>query len=869
MNKKSPPRKALSLLHLICKDRYIEQIEGDLFELFERESSHRKARWKFRWNLFGFFRPRYMKGVDDYQQLTPIAMIKNYIKVAIRTLIKQRSYAGINITGLAIGLASCLLIVMYITHEKSYDKFYPDLDRMYRVGVGTTGSYSPPMLAKVMKDEIRQVEVSTRIQGLWESYFEIGERSFIQDGAGFGDQNTFLVFDTEFVVGDAQTALQAPDNIVLTESLATKCFPDGAAMGKTIKVDGSNYKVAAIVKDPPKNTHFPYKFIAASLEPGHHNWTGNSVWTYAKLQQGTAEDEVNLRLQELYIKYAGPEMITFTGHESVEAWMAENPDRYYGFSMHRVDDIHLHKPNLSMGASGDYKNVIVFSLIAMFILIIACVNYINMATARSAVRSKEVGIRKAMGSYRSNIIMQFLVESLLITLVAVILAIVIATISLDYFNQLTGREFDMTDLFSVSNLLSIGGLLVIVGLLAGVYPAYIISGFSPLKALRGQMQQAGRKGLRSGLVAFQFAISIFLVATTVVVYQQVTYMQKQDLGVNIDQTLIISNGSVLEQKYEVLKTELEKLPGIEKVANMNRTPFSMIGGWGYTIPAQNNRQLNPANVFVVPGTEDVLDLELVEGRFFEENRVTDTAAVVINETFAKQIGTESALGSIVSRGDGEDYRIIGIMRDFNFASARSEIRPLIFRLGHPNCEVGSYHQDRIIAKINSPDLLKTLENIESAWGQHEAVYPFEAEFLSESFQRLYDGERKFGQVFNTFSLLAIFIAFLGLFALTTFVLQKRFKEIAVRKVLGASVSSLLRMMIKDFTILVLIGGAVGIAGAFFWLDEWLQNYIYRIELSWYLLTVPVVFTLFLTWSIVSLKSYKAAVANPSNALKEE
>lgn len=869
MNKQSPPRRALRLLHLVCKDRYVEQIEGDLFELFEREQSQQKARWKFRWNLLGFFRPRYMKGVDDYEQLTPIAMIKNYLKVAIRTLIKQKSYAGINITGLAIGLASCMLIVMYITHERSYDKFYPNLDQMYRVGVGTTGSYSPPMLAKVMQDEIRQVEVASRITGLWESYFEVGDRSFVQTGSGFGDQNTFKVFETEFIAGDAETALIEPDNIVLTASLAKKCFPNKSALNEVIKVDGETYKVSAIVKDPPKNTHFPYKFIAASLEPGHHNWTGNSGFTYTKVQKGALESDINKQLQDIYIKYAGPEMITFTGHESVEEWMAENPNRYYGFSVHRVDDIHLHKPNLSMGASGDYKNVIVFSLIAIFILIIACVNYINMATARSAVRSKEVGIRKAMGSYRSNIISQFLVESLLITLVAVLLAVTISLVSLDYFNQLTGREFDMKDLFSVSNLLAIGGLLVVVGLLAGVYPAYIISGFSPLKALRGQMQQAGRKGLRSGLVAFQFAISIFLFATTVVVYQQVTHMQTQELGLNTDQTLVISNGVSLDQKYEVFKTQLEQLPDIQKVANMNRAPFSMIGDWGYTIPDQKNRHFNPANVFAIPGAEKVLDLELIEGRFFEENRATDTSAVVINETFAAEIGGENVIGSFVSRGEGEDYRIIGIMKDFNFESARTDIGPLIFRLGHPNSEVGMYHQNLVIAKVSSQNIAQTLQKIEEIWSQHVPVYPFEAEFLSQSFQRLYEGERKFGKVFTTFSFLAIFIAFLGLFALTTFVLQKRFKEIAVRKVLGASVSSLLRMMIKDFTILVLIGGVVGISAAFFWLSKWLQGYTYRIELSWYLLVIPVLVTLMLTWAVVSLKSYKAAVANPSNALKEE
>ncbi|MEQ9404204.1 MAG: ABC transporter permease [Cyclobacteriaceae bacterium] len=869
MNKKNPPRRVLNLLQIFCKENYLEQIEGDLFELFDRERSIKKAQWKFRINALGFLRPRYLKGVDDFEQLTPIAMIKNYLKIAIRTLLKQKSYAGINIAGLAIGLASCLLIVMYITHERSYDKFYPDVERIYRVGVGERGAYSPPMLAKTMEQEYSQIEVATRISGLWETLFKIGDRSFMQSGAGFGDENTFKVFQTEFIYGDPETALTEPDNIVLTESLAKKCFPGELPMNKTIEVDGEVYQVTAVVKDPPKNTHFPYQFIAASLEPGHNNWTGNSVWTYAKTQIGVKQEEVNLKLQELYYKYAGPEIINFSGHSSFEEFMAENPNRYYGFTVHPVSSIHLHMPRLSMGPRGDYKNVIIFSVIAIFILLIACVNYINMATARSAVRSKEVGIRKAMGSHRKNIIVQFLVESMVITLIAVLIALLISGASIDYFNQLTGRQFTIDDLFSATNLLSIALLLVAVGLLAGVYPAYIISGFSPLKALRGQMQQAGKKSLRSWLVSFQFAISIFLVAATVVIYQQVTYMQSQELGVNIDQTLAIGNGTELGDKYELFKAELEKISGVQQVAKMSNIPFSFVGDWNYTIPEDNKREVGPSNVFVVDGAEKVLDIEMISGRFFDNNRVTDTAAVVINEALAKELGFNDPIGKVLSRGSGLDFTIIGVMKNFNYASLKREIGPLIYRYGNKHGEMGMWHQRYVIAKVNSSDILKTLDEIEDLWNEHVPNYPFDSEFLNDTFQRQYEGERKFGKVFTTFSLLAVFIAFLGLFALTTFVLQKRVKEIAVRKVLGATVPSLLRLMLKDFTRLVVIGGFVGVSVAFYWLEQWLQEYNYRIELAWYLLAIPVILVLILTWIVVSLKSYKAAIANPSNALKEE
>ncbi|MEP5613982.1 MAG: ABC transporter permease [Cyclobacteriaceae bacterium] len=869
MRKKNPPVWALGMLQFFCKDRYLEQIEGDLFELFDREKSTRMARWRFGWNALRFFRLRYLKGLDDFEQLTTLAMIKNYLKIAIRTLIKQKSYAGINIAGLAIGIASCLLIFMYIAHERSYDNFYPDVERIYRVGVGERGAYSPPMLAKTMMQDLSQVEVATRIGGLWNTLFKIGNRSFMQAGAAFGDENTFEVFQTEFLYGDPRTALNEPDNIVLTESLAQKCFPDELAMNKTIEIDGEVYKVTGIVVDPPKNTHFPYQYVAASLEPGHNNWSGNSNWTYAKTQPGSDPAEINVRLQELYYKYVGPELMSFSGHSSFEEYMEENPNRYYGFSVHPVLDIHLRMPRLSMGPRGDYKNVIIFSLIAVFILLIACVNYINMATARSAIRSKEVGIRKAMGSHRKNIIIQFLVESMVITLLSVLIALIISGVSIDYFNELTGRQFTINDLFTSSTLLSIGILLIIVGLLAGVYPAYIISGFSPLKALRGQMQQAGKKSLRSYLVSFQFAISIFLVAATVVIYQQVTFMQSQNLGVNIDQTLSIENGNELGDKYEVFKNELEKISGVQHVAKISNVPFSFVGDWTYHVVEDNNRDIGPSNVFTVASAKDVLDLEMVSGRFFDDNRVTDTSAVIINESFATELGFDDPLGKVLSRGRGLDFTIIGVMKDFNYASLKREIEPLIYRYGNKHSEMGMWHQRYVIAKVNTSDILRTLDEIEDLWNQHVPNYPFDAGFLNEYFQNQYESERKFGQVFTTFSVLAILIAFLGLFALTTFVLQKRVKEIAVRKVLGASTSSLLGLMLKDFTRLVILGGLVGIGVAFYWLEEWLKGYNYRIELSWYLLAIPVVLILVLTWVVVSLKSYKAAVANPSDALKEE
>ena len=578
---------------------------------------------------------------------------------------------------------------------------------------------------------------------------------------------------------------------------------------------------------------------------------------------------MNNKLVSLYKKYVGPQLIRYSGHESFEALVNDYPDRHYGFTLHPLQEIHLNNPHFSMGKRGDKKNVLVFSLVALFILLIACVNYINMSTARSAVRSKEVGIRKALGSYRKNIIVQFLVESILITSLAIVLALLVSIVSLPYFNVLTARQFEIGDLFTLTNLLSIAGLLLIVGLLAGVYPAYIISAFTPIKALRGQVQQAGKRSLRSVLVGFQFAISIFLMAATAVIFRQVMFMQSQELGVNTTQTFVISNGYELGDNFEVFKNQLQAFAEVSHVSKSSNIPFHGYGDWTYQVPNEDNLRVAPNNSFVSPGFEKVLDLELVDGRFFEEGRVTDSLGVVMNESLVKELGWESPINKQIARPGGDTYQVIGVVKDFNYASLKREIQPLIFRFGTSGGEVGKYHQAYVLIKVNTSNVVATVEKIEDLWSQHVNDYPFDAFFLDDSYQKQYEAERKFGQVFTTFSVLAILIAFLGLFALTTFVLQKRYKEIAVRKVLGASVPSLLRMMIKDFTRLVVVGGIVGLSAAFYWLQAWLEGYNYRVELSWYLLVVPLVLILLLTWMLVSLKSYKAAIANPSNALKEE
>lgn len=868
MKQHDPPKWILSTLRILLKDYYLEQIEGDLFELFDREKSIRKARMKFGWNAIRFLRLRYLKGLDDYQQLTTLAMVKNYLKVALRALLRQKAYTIINISGLAIALASAMLISVYIIHESSYDDFHKDGELLYKVTKRERGKWTPPLLAHAIREEIPQFESATKASGVGEALFRINGEAISQDGGVWADQHFFKVFEIAFISGDIHSALSEPNNLILTKEIASKYFPNESAMSKIIEIDGEDFTVSGIIENTPRNTHFPFKYIVANhldLNDRYY-WTGGDGQTYAKLGENVSIKDAERELEKLYAKYAGPEIIEFTGHDSFEKFMQEYPDQVHSYVPHQLASIHLDKPHLSNGHPGSRDNIKLFFFISLFILIIACINYINMSTARSTLRSKEVGIRKTLGSTRFNIVAQFLTESLLITFFAIGIAFGLASISLDLFNSITLRDFRVADLLTVNNILISVSLLITVGVVAGAYPAFIISRFNPIAALKGGLKLKGKSHFRNGLVSFQFATSIFLIAATLVIYLQVNYLKTRDLGIDIDQTLIVRNGMQLDQKYDAFKRQLLASRHIKEVVKASNVPFMGYPNYGYT--SESNVRIDPDNFFVEPGFEKVLDVQLIEGRFFKPNTLSDTSKIIVNESLVKEVGWENALGKKLKR-EPQVFEVVGVFKDFNYRSLKDGINPMILRYGAEVWDIGMWHQRNIMVKYEGDDIKGMLEEVEDAWSGFVPDYPFDSRFLDDAFDKLYDGERRFGKIFTTFSILAIFIAFLGLFSLTTFILQRRFKEIAVRKVMGASVSSVLKMMLKEFTWLVVIGGVVGIGCAFYWLNEWLQGYSYRIDLSWYLLVAPILLILVLTWIVVSLKSYKAAIANPSNALKDE
>lgn len=871
-----PPKWSLKLLKLYCKPRALEIIEGDAYELFYKriqEEGINSARRKFSWDVLRFFRLRYIKGLEDFNSLNNISMFKNYFKISVRSLLKQRFYSFINISGLALGLAACLLILLYVSHELSYDKYHNDGDRVYYVANGTSGAWTPARLGIQMKIDFPEVEEIARIQGPFSQTFKVDNQVFKEPRGYNADSAFYHLFTVDFLEGNPAEALTDPNSVVLTQTLADKLFGFESALGKIIEIDGEDVQVTGVVADPPKNTHFRYSYIYSYPNESWvtiGNWTGNNFFTYVKLSPGATPEQVQSKFPEFIREYVGPELIKYSGHSSFDEFLDAGGKKT--FSLIPMQELHLHYPHLAK-SNGSIDNVYIFSLVALFILLIACINFMNLSTARSAMRSKEVGMRKVLGSMRGQLISQFMVESVLVCLLASILALGIASLSLPGFNQLANREFTYNDLFEATNLAKLFGLMLIVGLLAGAYPAFVLSSFKPIKALKGESQTGGKGNavLRKGLVAFQFAISIFLIVSTVVVFNQLSFINQQNLGFEPEQVLIIKNADKLAERRESFKNQIERIPSIESIALTNTYVSAGVSDWGYQTLEDNPRSYSFRNMFATADYIKTMGLELVEGRDFNKGLSSETTNIIINEKAKEWLGYDDVLGTKLSRGDGEDYTIIGVVKDFNFTTLKRDIEPFIIRLLNESGATddgwiaGNYFTLKVTGNYQ-----QTVNQIQDSWVAAVANEPFEYVFLDESFSSLYEEEQRFGKLFTASSGLAIVIACLGLFALAAYTLQKRYKEIAVRKVLGASVKSLTFMVVKSFTILVLIGAVVAIPVGYLTMQTWLSDFAYQISLNNPLLWIlPVLGVAAIAWLTVGYQSIRTATSNPIKALRSE
>ncbi|CAN5322300.1 ABC transporter permease [soil metagenome] len=802
-------------------------------------------------------------------------MLKNYFTVAVRNILKYKFFSAINIFGMTIGIASCLLIMIYVTNELSYDNFHKDGDRIYQVGLHgkiggqdiMTSTTCPPMAAALVAD-IAEVESATRIAQMGSPVLKNGEKVFTEEKVFYVDSNFFQFFSYRLKEGDVKTVLKDPNTVVLTERMAKKYFGEENPIGKLLTIGDKNqtYKVTGIAENAPGNSHFGYNVLISALSTDRLRkdqiWLNNFMYTYLKTQANVDVARVQEKFEPMVEKYIGPEMEKFMGTTLKQ--MKESGGAF-GYYTTNIKDIHLH--SVSQGdiePGGSMMYIYFFSGIGIFIMIIACINFMNLATARSAGRAKEVGLRKTLGSLRSQMVGQFLAESMLYSFTAVLLALAASYFLLPYFNQLSGKELGMEIFSSPVFIISIIGLAIMVGVVAGSYPAFYLTSFSAVEVLKGKVRAGVKsKGIRSFLVVFQFALSIFLIIFTVVVYQQIQFMQEKNMGIDKDNILIIEHADRLGNNKEAFRNSIAQQTGVVKVSYTNNT-FPGVNNTTILKTAASEQDHIMGVYYADYEHQDVMKFELKDGRYFSRDFPSDSMSVLLNEAAAREFGFDNPVGAeVLYNGNGPEfkkYKVVGVIKNFNFESFKTAVRPL--------CLFLTKNADNLLIRYegNSASLVSNVENL---WKQNSTGQPLEYSFLDESFDKLFRTEQRMGQLFSVFSGLTIFIACLGLFALAAFTSEQRTKEIGIRKSMGASPLGLTLLLSKEFTKLVIIAFAPAAVLAWYISDMWLQGFAYRVSIS------PVVFLLsglsaiVIAWLTVGYQSIKASAANPVESLRYE
>ncbi|HET9056987.1 MAG TPA: ABC transporter permease [Chitinophagaceae bacterium] len=798
---------------------------------------------------------------------------------------KSKTFSLINIIGLASGLACFILVALYVVDELSYDRYNEKASRIYRVnsdivfgGNDLHLAVSSDPMGPTLKKDYPQVEAFVR-------FYNSGGSKIIKKGDGYinednvvhADSTLFNVFTLPAIVGDTKTALNEPNTVVITASTAKKYFGTTDVIGKNIETNdnhGTLYKITAVIKDIPRNSHFNFDFIF-SMDNVKYRWgdyLSHNLQTYILLKPGADYKAFNKNFIQVIDKYLLPQAKQFMNINSMSEFAKLGNKLEY--SLMPLTDIHLHSDRIEeLGINGSIQYVYIFSAVAFFILALACINFMNLATARSSNRAKEVGVRKVLGTERKSLISQFLTESTLTVFISTIIAIGIAGFCLPWFNNLSGKSLGAGDLFQPKYILFLTTLPVVVGVLAGSYPAFFLSSFNPIGVLKGKVN-AGvkRSGLRNGLVVFQFATSVFLIVGTIVVYRQLNYIQTKKLGFSKDQVLVINGTDALGSNREAFKNEVAKLTGVKNSSFAGYLPVSNSSRSDNTYSKESvmnlRNSLNMQTWRIDYDYVNLMDMEMVSGRNFSRDFGSDSSAMIINETTAKLLGYDNPIGkkvySYFQNGFGTNlitYTIIGVVKNFHFESLRKNVGPLCFLLGKP---------DWVTAfKVNTSDIKGLMKNIENVWKTMTPSTPLSYQFLDEAFDNMYRVEQRTGKLGLSLAIIAIIIACLGLFGLAAYMAEQRVKEIGVRKVFGASVFNLVTMLSKDFLMLVLISVAFAVPASWWAMNRWLQNFAYRINIGWWVFAASGVLALLIAFVTVSSQAIKAALANPVKSLRTE
>lgn len=808
-------------------------------------------------------------------------MLKNFYLTAVRNMLKHKSYFLINICGLAIGIASFIFIALYIINELSYDKFHSQSENIHRVHVkgqmmGQTMdmAVTATPMAQALISEYPEVSKVTRVKesGAW--FIGRDNKKFNEDGVLFADSSFFDVFDFKFISGNKSTALIHPRSVVLTASYAKKYFGDEDPLGQklTVEQDSIFYTVTGVMEDVPDHSHIQFDMMGSMSTYPHwlnnQQWVSHNNYTYVVLHENADISALEDKLQALVYKYVGPQVEQYLG-TTMDAW--ESAGNSFGYYLMPLESIYLYSNvDDELEANSDISYIYIYSLIAIILLFIAIINFVNLATAQSSSRAKEVGIRKVVGSSKQRLIAQFIFESIVISSFATLLAGLLVFFLTPAFTQLIGKEIAYQLTSSLWSVLWLGSLAILIGVLAGFYPAFVLAAYQPVHVLKGTMSAGAKAGwMRNLLVVIQFTAAIIIIIGTVVVYNQIDFMLNKNLGFNKEQILIIRRSDVLRNNLETFKNDLLQNPNIKEVANA----MSLPGKDRYNNNAHMTEE-NPDSPYLLYenhvsfGYAELMNLELVEGRFFSKDHPSDSSGVVINESAVKTIGYTDPIGKKFlnpdNDGPGTPMTIIGVVKDYHIESLHKRIEPTMLRLMAGNWE--GYVTVRL---SNTHNVRETLQFIENTWFDHSHNKPFQYFFFDDDYANLYKSESTTGQVFVVFASLSIFIACLGLIGLVTYTAAIRKKEIGIRKVLGASTGTLIKLLSNEIVKLIVISTLIAWPLAYLATDYWLQNFADRLSISPWIYLGSTFIVVFIGSLAISFQTIKASMSNPVDSLRQD
>ena len=803
-------------------------------------------------------------------------MIKNYFKIAWRNITRNKTFSAINTFGLAIGLTCFMLIAVFVYSELNYDKYPTEAKNIYRINLSVTGNGDVAVYPNVdlavgegIKNTFPEVKAFTRTASAVD-FVKYEDKQFKEEHLAFADSNFLQIFSIPLIKGNPTDALVEPNSIVISKVLAKKYFGNEEAVGKSLMIGTREtlYKITGVIDKVPDNSHFHFDAFL-SLSTWHitnKTWSNLGPYTYLVLDKNADPKKLQAKFPELVAKYVVPEVQQDMGISLAEAQKSVNT---FVFSLVPLTDIHLYSNTKDeIEPNGDIQYVYIFSALAFFILLLACVNFTNLSTALASKRSREVGIRKVMGSAKKQLIFQFLAESVLLTFFSMLVAYVLIFLLLPYFNQVANRNISFDFFLSYQSIAVMVLVSIAAGVLAGIYPAFFLSSFNTIKVLKGSSAQSSqKKPLRSSLIVFQFFVSTTLIIATIIAYQQLHYMQNKKLGYDKEQVLFLPDARLLGSNQTAFAQQVIKDSRVVSATISRSVPGGPIMDGTQIYPRNENGNGTEIHANIYHVDYDylrTLGIQVLKGRNFSKEFSTDSSVnVVINEAAVRELGwaNDNAVGKNIVRSGQNVYTVIGVVADFNYATVKQKIAPLMMLMGGNN--------GGLIIKIKTDDVKGFLSNLKKQWASFNPTGPLGYSFLDEKFASLYANEKRTQQIFSVFAILAVIIACLGLFGLATYTAEQRRKEIGIRKVLGASVGGIIQLLSKEFLRLVLIAFIIAIPVSWWAMNEWLQDFAYRINIGWWVFAGAGAFALLITIVTISFQAIRAALANPVKSLRTE